>query len=459
MKSTDDLFDTQELQAQHSFTGRDMLRILFKHKSAILICFIGVSLIVALGMYWLPPTFIAEGKILVITERQGNPSFLSGIAAYREAPQADPVNRKMETEMELLTTREISERVVRKLGITYKQVYRKPYAVLLDPVADLYDWIREHVFGIAPDPEKRGFKDTVDAFNNSLVVEPTKSKSSDTNSNVINVNLKAVDRDMAYQAVEAVMQTYIDYAAEQNLGEGEEAYKLVATQKQQAGEELQRTEQALQSFLSTQGDNMIVANGVSSSSMTSNLPSDQSPGRQSVVGTMKSRLVDMQLRLGEMRQVYKDDAENVRQLKSAIADLETRMSQEVKANAEAEVKASALERARAMAVSHFQELERKLDQIDLYLKLNGSEADTRRIVESPIKPKSSEWKKDLLIVLLGSLAGLILGLGVAGYREYSDHRIQSGDEIQRHLGVETLAVIPELSSNELAVLLKPGPAT
>ena len=53
MTDTNELFDSRELQAERSFTSRDMLRIVFKHKLAILICFFGVSLIVAFAIFML----------------------------------------------------------------------------------------------------------------------------------------------------------------------------------------------------------------------------------------------------------------------------------------------------------------------------------------------------------------------------------------------------------------------
>jgi tyrosine-protein kinase Etk/Wzc len=458
MTDTNELFDSRELQAERSFTSRDMLRIVFKHKLAILICCMGVSLIVGFAVWWLPPTFVAEGKILVVTERQGNPSFFSGIAAYREPPMADPVNRKMETEMELITTREISERVVRQLGIKYEQVYRKPYIVFLDPVSAAVDWFKLNALGKAPDPEARGFKDTVNAFNQSFIIEPMKSKSADTTSNVISIVIKSVDATVAQKAVAALMENYIAYSVEQTRGEGEEAYKVVSAQKDEAFAALMYAESAMQSFLSNRGENLDIASEgnltpskVSNDSVSS--PSALVPGRQSVVGTLKQRLVDLQLRLGEMRQIYHDDSQNVLQLKSAVTDLERKVSVEVRANAEAEVEVSKLTRARKMAEDHYQELERKLDQIGLYLKLSKADADTRRIVEMPQKPKSSEWKKDIVVVILGSIAGLVLGFGIAGYREYTDHRLHSADDLEHHLGLNTLAVIPDLDQVQLALIL------
>jgi len=43
----------------------------------------------------------------------------------------------------------------------------------------------------------------------------------------------------------------------------------------------------------------------------------------------------------------------------------------------------------------------------------------------------------------------MLGLGFAGYREYSDHRLNSAEAVYVHLGLPTLAVIDQYDEGEL----------
>jgi capsular polysaccharide biosynthesis protein len=42
------------------------------------------------------------------------------------------------------------------------------------------------------------------------------------------------------------------------------------------------------------------------------------------------------------------------------------------------------------------------------------------------------------------MAGLALGLLLAGIREYFDHRLQSTQDVERYLGMDTLGIVPEL---------------
>ena len=81
--------------------------------------------------------------------------------------------------------------------------------------------------------------------------------------------------------------------------------------------------------------------------------------------------------------------------------------------------------------------------------MGESEIESRIIVEPPLPPRSSEWKKSVVMVLLGSFGGLLLGICFAGYREYSDHRLESSNEIQQTFGIEVLGTVAELESDEV----------
>ena len=100
----------------------------------------------------------------------------------------------------------------------------------------------------------------------------------------------------------------------------------------------------------------------------------------------------------------------------------------------------------ALAVERYTGLRQKLDQIQLYLQLNPVESDSRLITETPLEPHKPKIKTKVLVGLLGPIAGLMLGLMLAGLREYFDHRLQSPQDVQRFLGLDTLAIVPKVSS-------------
>lgn len=472
-----------------SFTMRDFLRLLFKHKQAILVSFFGVTLPVIGTLLALPATYIAEGKILVRTEQQGTPSFYSGIAAYREPRESDPVNRKLETEMELLATRSLAERVVERLAIKYDQVYHRPLAYALDQLGDAYDWAAGQLYGVRVDSEKRGFRATVTALVNSITVEPLKTKSADTTSNVVLVTLKATDAKLARDALEALLLEYASFNSEHDQKIGREARQLIASKTAEAQAEVRDAQEKLRVFLAGNGgslarrfaskddplqakfdlrlalslgavdlkdDPLAPGSDTGTHATTPVAETMMSPGGDTTIGRLKARLVEMELRYIELRQTFTDETENVRLLKRSIAETRKRVDAEIAASATAEATVATLERKLRSDEMRYLELDRKLGQIDLFLQLGPAETANRVITESPLVPRSSEWRKNVLVGLFGSFAGLILGFGIAGYREYADPRLQSADEVERFLGLKVLTVVDRLEPAEIDAALRLG---
>ena len=469
------IFQGERDGAAQLFTMRDFLRLLFKHKQAILTSFIGVSVLVAGGLLYLPATYVSEGKILVRTEQQGTPSFFSGIAAYREPLESDPVNRKLETEMELLGTRSLAERVVERLAVKYDQVYHPPYVHAIDRLGDAYDWAAVKLFGAPVDPEKRGFKATVMALRRSMSVEPMKTKSADTTSNVVQVKFRATNAELARDALDALLLEYSSFNSEHDQKIGRAARQLIASEAAEAQAAVDDAQEKLRSFLASKGGALAGRFALPSLRMSKlrddPFPPDadslaragspradilMSPGEETTIGRLKARLVDMELRLIDLRQTFTDETENVRLLKQSIAEIRKRVDAEIAASASGEATLATLERTLKAAEQHYLELDRKLLQIDLFLRLGPAETANRVITESPLLPQSSEWRKSMLVGILGSIAGLLLGLGIAGYREYADSRLQTAEDVERFLGLKALTVVDCLDSAEMSAALALG---
>jgi tyrosine-protein kinase Etk/Wzc len=472
MELNTDLFLRQSERTEKAFTTRDLMRLFFKHWKIIALTFLIVATATAVGLYYLPPTYTADAKVLIKTEQQGNPSFLSGITAYREQRDPDPVNRKIETEMELLSTRGLSEAVVRKLGLQYDQVYHKPYVHLLNLAADGYYAAKQAMFGGAPPKDRYGFQATVSEFSKSFTVAPVKSKSAETSSNVVEVRLRGVNPGIAQQSVQALLDEYLVFGVDLNQKSGQEAQKVVEENTRDALNRLMALQSQQRQFLAAQGaarnmPYLPTSAGADATGPDSAVRAIQrsgppagdtisSPGDHTSISVLKSRLIDMELRLSELRQNYPDDASNVRIAAQSVAQLKKRIQDEVLRNAEYQTTLGLLDRETRAAEQLYLDLKRKLDQISLFLKMNPFEVDNRIVTEPPLVPRSSEWKKDLLVGVLVAALGLVLGIAIAGYREYNDHTLQSADDVERHLGLRTLAMVPVADKKSRSAVLSLG---
>lgn len=449
------VFNIHSQDQDNSITQRDILSILFKHKRIILKSFFVVTLLVSLGLMYLPPVYKAKGKILVKVERQGNPTFFSGVASYEERKQADPVNRTMETEMELVEARPIAEEVVKQLNITFSQVYHKPYIHFLTPLADAYDAVME-VLGYPPDPLSNGFSDTVNALVESIEVAPVRSKSSETTSNIMELKIRTHDKEVAGRALQAIMEVYQKHNTIINNKAGEKAHEIIKKRKDDAYAEVVSHQFELETFVSHRknGTELQNAKKVSRRKVTS-------PGDISSISLLKKQVIEKEMELDELMQVYSDNHIPVKQLKKAISSIKKRIAMESQHYASNDSKLRTLERKLEIAEGIYLELKRKLAQIEIYLDMNESQTQSRIIVEPPMIPRKSEWKKTLIYGVIGSFAGLILGVGFAGFREYADHRLENASEVRRYFNMEILGTIPELEEGELeqgiAVLKKSTP--
>jgi uncharacterized protein involved in exopolysaccharide biosynthesis len=438
------LFPPAAATSGTGFTGRDLWRQWFKYWGTIVGALLTVSALALVAAVLQPRSYSASAKVWIKTDQQGSPSFLSGVAAYREGQMPDPVNRKIETEMQLLLARSNVEAVVRKLHIQPEQLSSTPLKGLLGKA------------GNKPRTPEQALNEAVDAFVKALKVEAVRSKTADTSSNLLEIKLDTVDGELAAPALNALVEQYQQYGAAQTHEQGQATYELINDKMKQAQTELQRIDDQMLKLNIAQGqvkdvDQPTLSGSPSGASleMDEGLRMDtmlgsSRMGGSSAVGMMKSQAVTLESKVQELRQVYTDDAEVVRNAKRQLAQAEQRLTRSVTASAKLDAQLKKLERARALAEDRYTELRRKLDQIELYLSSAQGESATRVITERAQAPEKPDGKKKLILAVLGPLAGLALGLLLAGIREYFDHRLQSTQDVERYLGMDTLGIVPEL---------------
>lgn len=446
MSSATPLFPPADRAVSQGLTGRDLVRQWCKYWGTITGAALVVSSVTIYGLLAQPATYVATAKVWVKTDQQGSPSFLSGVAAYRDAQMPDPVNRKIETEMQLLLSRSNVEAVVKKLQLTPAQLPASPLSYLIRVGAD------------KPRTEQQLLNETVERFLAAVKVEPARSKTADTTSNLLEVQLETTDQALTPVALNALVEQYKQFGVAQTRQQGMATYALIDDKLKQAEQEINGIDKQILSLtkaqgadvelpVRTRGPGIRLADDESGLRMDTILASTRSGGESSI-GMMKSQAVALEGRLEELRQVYTDDAEVVKNTRRQLSQVQARLSRGVKAGAELEAQIQLLERTRRLAQDRFVELRRKLDQIDLYLHSESDESSARVVTERAIEPDKPERKRKIILAIFGPLAGLALGFMLAGLREYFDHRLQSSQDVARYLGLETLGILPVQSGGE-----------
>lgn len=427
------------------FTGRDLWRQWFKYWSTIIGATVAAAALTLYGVWVQPTSYLATAKVWVKTDQQGAPSFLSGISAYREGQMPDPVNRKIETEIQLLLSRANVESVVKALNIRPEHFAGSPMSYMLGKLGKK-----------SRTPEQQ-LNDAVESFSKALKVEAARSKTADTSSNLLEVKLETTDSELTARALNALIEQYQRYGAEQTRQQGQSTYALIEGKMKQALADLNALDQRMLDLTIAQGSRQDVNVPVAGMTAETAQPIEMDDGLRmdtmlgsnraggaSAVGMIKSQTVVLQSKVEELSQLYTDDAEVVRQAKRQLAQAQQRLTRSVKAGAELEARILQLERSRGLAQERYTELRRKLDQIEVYLSSAQGESTTRVFTERAQAPDKPENKKKIVLSVIGTLAGLALGLLLAGLRSYFDHRLQSAQDVSRYLGMDTMGMVPEL---------------
>jgi uncharacterized protein involved in exopolysaccharide biosynthesis len=422
-----------EPESSIGLTLRDVLRQMFKYWATIAICFFVVTGLALVGLAFQPPVYQASAKVLVQTEQQGTPSFLSGITAYRDPQDPEPQDRRIETEIQLLMSRSNVEAVVQQLGITKSMLIQAPLDNLLAhlPVA------------AKPKTAAQLRSETVTLFMKALSVEPLRSKTADTTSNVFEAHFACVDKTLAPRALAALLQQYVRFGTEHSRELGETAFRLVDAKTSEVAEELKDLDDRIQALTILHASRPDVPTDVAAGDAPSaaSLPNPRT-ATQSSIALLRTEAIELQAKLEDARQSFTDDSPTVRHLTEQLRELQYRLRTGVQANAELDTGIERLQRQRALTLDRFKELRAKRDQIELYLQLNPVVSDARVVTEAPVPPEKPNVKIKLIISLAAPIAGLLLGLLIAGVREYFDHRLESAADVKRYLGLETLAVVP-----------------
>jgi uncharacterized protein involved in exopolysaccharide biosynthesis len=455
MSTAPELFPRTPLAAAAAPLPGDWARMAWRQRWLLGVCTVLLGGLAVGFVSTQKPVYATTAKVWVQTEQQGSPSFLSGIAAYRDSPIPDPVNRKIETEMELMHTRSSAQQVIERLGITEGQLARAPMDQLMSVLRPLLP-----SSGSKPDVAPR----LEELLLKGLSVTPQRSGTADTTSNVLEVRFECADPALAPRVLQALLDNYLRMGEQQNRLLGQATSRLVEAKMSEARHELAGIEESmLKLSLREPGRDAIVprSTGTGRSSVPGgalrfDLGPDLTGAAQTQVMTqLKSLTQDLQAQLEAARQLYTEDSENVRTLRTRLNEAQARLRSGVAAAARADAEMNRLERARGMAQERYVELRRKLDQIELYLQLNPSDAASRTVIDPPLTPQTPERSRRSLVLVLGLFGGLMLGLLLGGLREMFDRRLHTPDDVRRQLGLPVLGSLPQLGAGDQARLEAP----
>ncbi len=409
-------------------TRRDAVRFLFRHLLVITLCTLIVAAGVATGMYLLPPTYETSARILVKTDGRAGPTFFGGSAAFRDVGFPVSTAAVLETEMQLLLALPLSDSVARELNLVPDQLYRSPLAHFSAPLVSAYGWFREELLGREPGvPDEQRM--VAEGLRRSITVTPVPSMTGESISSVIQVSLRAADPVVARDALAALLTHYLQGRGESDAAAGRTAARILEREVAMVEEELSENELSLRDFVARQG--------------ASGRPGPLTVARvDAAVSEQRSQLARLEMTLSETRQRYIESSEPVSKLLGEISVLRRQIASDVTTGAMADARYGELARAVMAAEQRHSELEQRLVEAHLFEAVMVEPLGDRAIVEPPLMPDGSDWKKRFILAVFGAVAGFCLGLALAGLKELTDSRVRSKDEVLRHFGLPVLAALP-----------------
>lgn len=424
----------------------DLVMALRRHVGLIAICVVLISA-VGVALYKVQkPIYSSTARVLVQTEQLGTPSFLSGIAAYRESQYAEPVNRKIETEIALILSRSNAVKVITALEIGESDLPSSPLKIVARSVSGFIARMRGKpekesgsVAGSAPTSE------FIDDYLATISIDAVRSKTAETTSNVLEIRVDSANVDDAPRALGAMLDSYLEVGALQSQRLGHATIGKLSTQIADAQSELGKIEQAIidLSVLESSRTDLAAAATSAAAIQSGGRRDGSSFANDGAVSQLVVQMLQLQGQLAELRETYTDDTESVRKLKQRVADSRNRLASHMRASATTSAEFSKLERQRALAQEHYGELRRKLDQIELFMQLTPTALNGRVVVDAPSIPVEDDVKKKKVVLLLAPVAGLLLGLFLASLIEFFQQRLRTRRDVERLLGLPFLGAIPK----------------
>jgi len=409
---------------------RDIYYVLFRHKKKVVIFFIAVVFIVTLGTFLAPEFYKSDAKLLVKVGRESvtlDPTATTGQIITVSQPREYELN----SELEILKSREIAEKVVDAIGTDI--ILKHPDEVVLgDTTAvgitrDAVREARKKIRQAAERPlsllERLDLQDQLKEHDSAVLsIMGNLDINVENSSNIISLSYEATSPQLAYEVLSKLIDFYLEKHIAVHRTSG--SYDFFIEQTEQLREKLAQTEEALRESKNNTGlasldeQRTIIVERIgtlqegievaSADLATSNskvqelermlvgLPERTETGRTTGVGNvayayMRNSLYDLQLREQNLLSKYTEENQLVKEVRRQIAEAQSVLNEEnpthtqVTQNLNTEYQQVKLDLLAEMAISsslegRIEEMEGLLaDAQDELRVLNDNEAQIMRL--------------------------------------------------------------------------------
>jgi uncharacterized protein involved in exopolysaccharide biosynthesis len=499
------MIDQRQDTGAQAGTLRDFLAVLFKHKTRILVVFFTVVVTVTVLSFVLPPTYEANSSILVKFGRENlySPEAGNKGAVISFGQDQNQVEETLNSEMEILTSRDLADRVITAIGVG------KLYPDLVEPPSWLSNVLMFFATkGVTP-------KDlAIIKFGKKLTVEGVKK------SNVIDVSFR--HKEDPYLAAR-VVNLLLDYFKEKHLQVySDPKSAFLEEQLAEYSQKLTTSENALQGFKQTQavysldeqrrlmlGQRMALDTAYkgtqnSIQELQEKLRSLKAQSRAiaedgntftfseqgNILTDAKAKVLDLQLKEHDLLIKYKEESPPVKDVRKDIqmtkdflaaqekdvtskvrtGNLVYQEAEKERIKAEADLRGQEAKLASLgpqiarvdgalknldMQEKQFQDLKRdtatnerdyltykeKWEEARISDDMNRKKMANISIIQAAVVPTKPVFPKKLLNMALSIVLGAVSALGAAFFSEYLSHTFNTARDVEHQLGLPVLTSV------------------
>ncbi|MCP5175288.1 MAG: polysaccharide biosynthesis tyrosine autokinase [Moraxellaceae bacterium] len=403
---------------------RHYWRVLMRFKWGIIGLAIAVTLAAVFIVSAMRPVYKAS-VTLMIEQKQGKT-----LASVDDVYGADITGKEyLQTQFEILKSRELAARVVRELNIAEHPDYIAKTETEMAEKAwwQAIDWKQYLPAGHEQNPipsEEEKFIKLVDEFMKHLSVEPVRQ------TQLVKVSFESYDRALTAQVANAMAKAYINSQMEARITLTQNAADWLSTRLGALKANLETSEKKLQEY---REQNNLVENGDKTGVL--GLSAEQ-------LTQINQRVTAAQFKVAEISQRYGDKHPALIQAKLELAEAQRAFN---------EAKDASLELSRKEF--RFQELQRevqtnrnlydtfftRIKQANDSLELQTANA---RVIDPAVTPSAPFKPRKGLLVALALVLSVMFGALLAFMLDYLDSTFKGAEDVEDKLGVSMLGMVP-----------------
>ncbi len=382
------------------FGVRDVVGILRRRQALVLGLIVVATSLAGVALLFVSPRYSAETLVMV----EGRARNVAGVEAVVPGLPGDA--EAIESEVQILRSRELAERVVTRLDLFQNPEFDGSPA-----------WTAAQI------PPARLAK-VVDRFRDRLRV------TQQGRSRVMAVRFSSVDRELAARAANMIAELYLTSQLESKFRATQSASSWLDERVQDLSAKVEASERAVEEFRLRSG----LLQGEAS--------------RSDMVRDLRTQETTLQRRLAELTAEYGDRHPKVVTVRAELADLRRKLGTELNLNA-AQVQLRALERDadsnRTLLGTYLARLKETSSQEDI--KVQQPDA---RIVSRAAVPVDPSFPNTWLILALVAAGAGFAGVLAAFAAEQLDSGLRNAEEMDRIEGLRSLGFNPRVAASDAA---------